>query len=71
MAAQISVPVDFDRMGKDEVEQMFGGGQCRWGTYDALKTKIKPPDGYPPIIQERAWSSPIWYTPAVKAQTAR
>jgi prevent-host-death family protein len=25
MAGQISVPDDFDRMGKDEIEQMFGG----------------------------------------------
>jgi len=27
MAGQISVPDDFDRMGKDEIEQMFGGGR--------------------------------------------
>ena len=26
MAGQISVPDDFDRMGKEEIEQMFGGG---------------------------------------------
>jgi prevent-host-death family protein len=26
MAGQISVPDDFDRMGQDEIEQMFGGG---------------------------------------------
>jgi len=26
MAGQISVPDDFDRMGKNEIEQMFGGG---------------------------------------------
>jgi len=26
MAGQISVPDDFDRMGKEEVERMFGGG---------------------------------------------
>ena len=25
MTGQISVPDDFDRMGKDEIEQMFGG----------------------------------------------
>ena len=26
MAGQVSVPDDFDRMGKEEIEQMFGGG---------------------------------------------
>jgi prevent-host-death family protein len=26
MAGQISVPDDFDRMGGDEIESMFGGG---------------------------------------------
>jgi prevent-host-death family protein len=26
MAGQISVPEDFDRMGKDEIEHIFGGG---------------------------------------------
>jgi prevent-host-death family protein len=26
MAGQISVPDDFDRIGKDEIEQIFGGG---------------------------------------------
>jgi prevent-host-death family protein len=27
MAGQVFVPDDFDRMGKDEIEQMFGGGR--------------------------------------------
>jgi prevent-host-death family protein len=26
MTGQISVPADFDRMGKDEIERIFGGG---------------------------------------------
>ena len=26
MAGQVSVPDDFDRMGKEEIERMFGGG---------------------------------------------
>ena len=27
MEGQISVPDDFDQMGRDEIERMFGGGQ--------------------------------------------
>ena len=27
MAGQISVPDDFDRMGEEEIEQIFGGGK--------------------------------------------
>ena len=27
MAGQISVPDDFDRMGSDEIEHLFGGGE--------------------------------------------
>jgi hypothetical protein len=42
----------------------------RWSTYDAAKLKVDPPKDVAATVQERVWTTPIWFTPKPEAAKA-
>lgn len=57
----IASPVNTNREGM--IRSALEIPTPRWTAYDAKYFKVKMPQEVPMITQERAYTSPIWYTP--------
>ena len=56
---------DFDKNQKSfYYVRVLENPVCRWSSWDAIKAGYKPREDLHETIQERAWSSPIWYIPS-------
>ena len=57
---------DFDSNAKSfYYVRVLENPTCRWSTWDAVRAGLKPREDLHDTLQERAWSSPIWYIPAL------
>jgi len=57
---------DFDANAKSfYYVRVLENPTCRWSTWDAVRAGLKPREDLHDTLQERAWSSPIWYIPAL------
>ena len=43
----------------------------RWSTYDAVRHGKPLPANAPASVQQRAWTSPVWYTPSEQDRDRR